>query len=97
MYAFLFEDFDCFDYDLDWYGNNILVQPGVFSPRDCQAFCKSNEACTSFVYNTSGRYCVLRDSMTGTETNKYIVSGPKDCPTYQGIYVQGTAKIIDYY
>jgi len=83
----LLTELDCFDYDLDWLGNTIITQPNIGSPRDCQALCKSNDTCSSFVYRTTDRYCFLRNSRIGTGSNGALISGPKTCTFYDGIFI----------
>ena len=75
-------DSDCFDTNIDFYGNSIIVVSGV-NPTTCQQECQQNEECKFWTYDTAsnglGLNCWLKSKDDFKVQNSERTSGPKYC------------------
>ena len=74
---------DCFDHDLDSYGNDIgSAIKNVSSAAACQELCNSNADCKYFTYGVtvySGNCWLKSKKVTPLTSAPGLISGPKTC------------------
>ena len=76
---------DCFDYDRDYYGNDV-GDTFAENPKACQKLCQDNPKCKYWTLKVEeDNVCLFKSAKTGTQVYEDAVSGPKYC-TSTGTY-----------
>ena len=77
-----FLDTECFEKNIDFYGNDIKFVSGA-NPLTCQQECQQNDKCEFWTYDTStggiGLNCWLKTKGDYRIQNSDRASGPKYC------------------
>jgi len=83
---------DCFNNDLDSYGNDIgSAIKDVSSAAACQKLCNSNADCNYFTYGKtvySGNCWLKSKKMIPLTSAPGLISGPKTCPKFDPCLLQ---------
>ena len=72
----------CFEFDVDYNGNDLKRFWGVSSPFACQNMCAGTALCTHFTWSPeiANGACWLKSSGSGPNTGGARISGPRRCP-----------------
>jgi len=70
---------DCFERDVDYYGNDVEGGHDAKTPEDCQAQCVTADKCNYFTFEVKRNMCWLKNTKIGRRPGQDLVSGPRNC------------------
>ena len=74
---------DCFEYNVDYHGGDIISILSIVSAHDCRRLCKGYDGCQYFTWIKNRSKCYLKNNNGLTKMNvphwEKFVSGPRNC------------------
>ncbi|GAB5363633.1 hypothetical protein AAMO2058_000900500 [Amorphochlora amoebiformis] len=70
---------ECFETDVDYYGNDVEGGKDAKTPEECQEQCVSATKCNYFTFEVKRNMCWLKNTKIGRRPGKDLISGPRNC------------------
>ena len=81
--GYTYESEICYEENINYYGNDIGLTPGVATAENCQVKCQQNDQCLFWTYCTLDwckENCFLKSGKSNVEPSSSSISGPRYCP-----------------